>query len=499
MFSAGVSAGYETTLLGDFVSAQYNVVRVGAGQLSACNINLTTQAYLYEAPMSEHLLMIKLEAHAFALEKKENEAFLSIYAPDHPPCNVLCPNACTEPVNEANLAPCANVDSRTIDSAVRLLGKTFGWQTLEYQEKAVQFCAQAVAQFAKAGGKTMGIFSSTSEEERRRKDRMNFSTVRIVLATLCSLVRSFPALDAQVEDAPWRQTVVGMLYDMLAHPSYTIRSASATALAEFSLKVPSSRVVENVSGKIRALMMTSLEKKVIDANSALDHAGYLVALSTLWSAAAGSEDVQSLISTTVFDSLRKVTSSLPFRAQGFLTLSVFVQDFLSHVSASKVVDAQDLLEKILGVIESHIANLNYSTASPISVCADEVELFQVCLQRLLNVSCALSLKVFNLGHLDADGLHERFNSLRTGVFSDGSSLAVRNETLNFFAWVIPVDTSGKYSQYLLKWFHKIITSGKDYSLSALQSLLTATLPLIKAQPEAACEVNTFFMCLFGLL
>ena len=249
--------------------------------------------------MTEHLLMLRLETHAIALEKKENEAFLSIYAPDQPPCNVLqppSPETSTTPVEDA--APCANVDSRTIDAAVRLLGRTFGWQTLEYQEKAVQFCAQAVAQFAKAGGKSaMGIFSSTSEEERRRKDRMNYSTVRIVLATLCSVARAFPALEPTAEDAPWRQTIVGMLYDMLAHPSYTIRSAAATGLSEFALKAPSTRVVSTVSAKIRTLMMTSLEKRVIDANSALDHAGYLVALSSLWGSVGDSEDVKSLIST----------------------------------------------------------------------------------------------------------------------------------------------------------------------------------------------------------
>jgi len=356
VFSAGVSAGFETTLLGEFLSEQHSVLRVGAGQASACNISTAFQAYVCEAPMSEHLLMIKLETHAIALEKKENEAFLSIYAPDQPPCNVLEPlNEGKTPVEDA--PPCANVDSRTIDAAVRLLGRTFGWQTLEYQEKAVQFCAQAVAQFAKAGGKSaMGIFSSTSEEERRRKDRMNYSTIRIVLATLCSVVRTFPALEPSVEDAPWRQTVVGMLYDMLAHPSYTIRSAAATGLSEFALKAPSTRVVSTVSAKIRTLMMTSLEKRVIDANSALDHAGYLVALSSLWGSVGDSEDVKSLISTvlrcnyflrvsalipacffffllqTVFDSLRKVTSSLPFRAQGLLTLSVFVQDLLGQTA-----------------------------------------------------------------------------------------------------------------------------------------------------------------------
>ena len=300
VFSAGVSAGYETTLLGDYLSEHFSVLRVGAGQSSVANTGAAFQAYQYEAPMSESLLMAKLETHTIALEKKENEAFLSIYSRDQPPHNVLLTvlDATREVTNsEAVFTPCANVDSRTIDAAVRLLGQTFGWQTLEYQEKAVQFCAQAVAQFAKAGGKTMGLFSSTSEEERRRKDRMNYSTIRIVLATLCAVVRVFPALEASAEDAPWRQTVVGMLYDMLAHSSYTIRSAASTALAEFALKAPSTRVVETVSGKIRALMMMSLEKKVIDASSGLDHAGYLVALSALWTSANGSEDSRSLIST----------------------------------------------------------------------------------------------------------------------------------------------------------------------------------------------------------
>lgn len=301
VFSAGVSAGFETTLLVEFLSEQHSVLRVGAGQASACNVTTAFQQYLFEAPESEHLLMIKLETHAVALEKKENEAFLSIYAPDAPPCSVLQPFSSDSSTgtngSEDLVAPCANVDSRTIDAAVRLLGQTFGWQTLEYQEKAVQFCAQAVAQFAKAGGKSMGLFSSTSDEERRRKDKMNYSTIRIVLATLCSVVRTFPVLERSAEDAPWRQTVIGMLYDMLAHSSYTIRSAAATGLAEFALKAPSSRVVETVSAKIRTLMMTSLEKRVIDASSALDHAGYLVALSSLWGSVRGSEDVQSLIST----------------------------------------------------------------------------------------------------------------------------------------------------------------------------------------------------------
>lgn len=154
-----------------------------------------------------------------------------------------------------------------------------------------------------------------------------------------------------------------------------------------------------------------------------------------------------------------------------------------------------MLEKILGVIESHVANLSYSTSSPTSICGDEVELFSVCLQRLLNVSSALSLRLYNLGHLDADGLHERLNSLRTGIFNDQSSPAVRNESLYFFHYVVPVDGAGKYTKQLLTWFRSIIDTREAYSLQALQSVLTAVLPLIKENSELACEVFPFLLLL----
>ncbi len=167
--------------------------------------------------------------------------------------------------------------------------------------------------------------------------------------------------------------------------------------------------------------------------------------------------------------------------------------FFSHIPGVNmlivdVVDAQDLLEKILNSIESHISNLSYNTTSPNSICADEVELFSVCLQRLLNVSCALSLRLSNLGHLDADGLHARLNSLRCGVFNDQTSSIVRDESLLFFKYVLPVDRAGKYTDFLLAWFKRVIEASGDYSLHALQEVLQAVLPLIKANPTKACEV-----------
>jgi hypothetical protein len=148
-----------------------------------------------------------------------------------------------------------------------------------------------------------------------------------------------------------------------------------------------------------------------------------------------------------------------------------------------------LLEKILGVTDLHVANLNYSTASPTSICADELELFSVCLLRLTNVGSALSLRLYNQGIIEADRVHTRFESLRKGVLNDATSQAVRNETLSFFKHIIPVDTSGKYSTHLLTWLGEIIRRSDDYSVEAINAVLTAMLPVLKTQAAQACQVR----------
>jgi hypothetical protein len=156
-------------------------------------------------------------------------------------------------------------------------------------------------------------------------------------------------------------------------------------------------------------------------------------------------------------------------------------------------EAQDMLEKVLGVVEAHVSNVNYSTSSPTAIAADEIELFSVCLQRLLVVCCALSLRLYNEGVIEADSMHTRFNTFRLGVFCDASSFAVRNETLNFFKYVVPVDAQDKYTAHLLAWLRDAIRKSEDYSLSAINVALCAVLPLLKKHSGEACKVrNTPF-------
>jgi hypothetical protein len=125
------------------------VVSVGAGQAGSSNITASFQPHLFEAPMPEHLMMMRLETHATALQKKENEAFLSVFATPPQSASVLSLANAVEPAPDSTstLAPCANLDARTVDAAILLLGATFTHQSVEYQDKAVQLCAQAVVEF----------------------------------------------------------------------------------------------------------------------------------------------------------------------------------------------------------------------------------------------------------------------------------------------------------------------------------------------------------------
>lgn len=151
-------------------------------------------------------------------------------------------------------------------------------------------------------------------------------------------------------------------------------------------------------------------------------------------------------------------------------------------------DSLDLLEKVLSVVDAHVANLNFSTSSLTSICADELELFSVCLQRLANTSAALSLRLCNNGLQDADRIHARFISLRRGVLLDQTSAAVRNETLTFFEYIVPVDVSGKYTSQLLTQLKEVVTNCGDYSLEPITRALCAMMPLLKAHPKQACQV-----------
>ena len=165
VFRDSLAAGYECTSLSDMTSDDHKLLRkskaviansfscgnfanVGANKsatVTSTGINVTN------AVLPEHLLVLKLECYATALQKKESEAFLTTF--NKIESSKLSLDTYFAEVHKIHLPPSvfssAQIDSRTIDASIVLLASTFPLQSGEYQEKAIQLCQQAVAQCAK--------------------------------------------------------------------------------------------------------------------------------------------------------------------------------------------------------------------------------------------------------------------------------------------------------------------------------------------------------------
>jgi hypothetical protein len=140
----GLSTGFECSNLHCFMPPEWSsyltssICRSFGGAGGAC-----------EQPATENLLMLRLEKFSTILQKRECEAFLSPFGNSS--------GGFKTRIDDLSL-PCASLDARTIDASINAIAIIFSEQTLEYKEKAVQLCSQAIAQYVKAG--SMGMFSS---------------------------------------------------------------------------------------------------------------------------------------------------------------------------------------------------------------------------------------------------------------------------------------------------------------------------------------------------
>ena len=301
VFRDSISAAHESTCLSEFVNEEFAILN--AAGLSKPPLTAST-----EVPLTETLMMLKLESNSVALQKKESEAFLASFTKDIRWSDFhrapLQPSMWAEPS-----PPCAHIESRTVDASIALLAATFGHQTNEYQEKAMQLFSQAVAQFLKSGN-SLGIFSS--EEERKRKEKKGYITVKNVISALSAIVRSFPfhsgmSLDL---DLIWVQSVADRMFEILSYPNTDIKSAAANALGIFCSKIYGSSLMENMSSKIASSIRAAMERKGNNENMS-DCLGYLLALSSLMEHSKNMPDIQSSLSsvrTSVFTTIIFVIS-----------------------------------------------------------------------------------------------------------------------------------------------------------------------------------------------
>jgi hypothetical protein len=479
---------------------------------------------------SECSLILKLENYFLPLQKKESEAFLSVFGKDHHSAALLTKcvgfggltnldaNLSKSPIHVDRISSqSCQIDSRTLDAALKLLGVTFSHQSPEYQDKAVQLFSQAISQLAQSNqssssrmsltstAKGMGLF--TNEEERKKREKRNCITLRSVVCAFKSIVQNFPAhvggdVNTNEVDFAWRQPIVDHVYDLLTNSDLTIRRAAASTMALFSKKWKGNNIISSVCSRMRSAIVATLEKKV-DANVINDYQGYIATLGYLWIHSTDSSETRSLILTvsslphyfcfpscltlfphlqTLFDSLRKSDSSMIFQSYVFVSLAMVCTAQLDHIShnpnASHLMkeEVEDLVDKILHVTEvaySNVLNANYE---------DHI-IFVESLVRVTNSAFALGLAV-DISELTMNRLFSQWKISQI-MATGGSFICLAESKLSRFvqsnleglALIMKFDEKKLFVDSLFQFVQEyftnslLLSASSSFSLNALSDIL----------------------------
>lgn len=383
--------------------------------------NTDIQLLIKDRVWNESTISLKLEQHATILQKRETEAFLTLFGQDFQP--FFAEETFLYDARKANQSLPVNsqlgdpgfksslIETRSMDTAIKLMAVTFSHQSSEYQDKAIQLFAQALAQIAPPATSRMSITGTSkslslfgNDEERKRKERKIFLVNKNVVCALHSIVDAFPVHSGEVVDLDyqWRETLIDQLYSFLVVKDDGIRFTAAIGLAKFSMKWRGYNVISSISQKIRGAIIPSLAKTASGDTSQFmeEFSGYIPALGYLWSSASSLPDVRSLVSTTLFDCLRKTDASIHFLSLVMASLSNICESHLLIKSleiSDSASEVHDFLEKIAYVVESTQA-LASNVDEEDSLAFESVSLLGYALALALhcNLSAELKLRLHRL-------------------------------------------------------------------------------------------------------
>ena len=227
------------------ICAAFTSAKTWNASASSSQIQASHHLSCQELPLNEMCMMLKLESGAVALDKKENEAFLASFGPEGHGggSRVVAEYPSVKWIQTS--APSVASDTRAINAAILLLASTFGYQSIEYQEKALQFFSQTMLSITGSGTKasstsmsvfTVGSLSSPAqEEEKRKKERKSCAVLSMVLASLSAIVAALPCVVGETLVTVWGQVMVDRLCELLSHSNSDIRTTAASTLATFCM------------------------------------------------------------------------------------------------------------------------------------------------------------------------------------------------------------------------------------------------------------------------
>lgn len=120
-----------------------------------------------------------------------------------------------------------------------------------------------------ASTKSISLFSS--EDEKKKKDRKMFLTIKNVLSLLNVIVKLYPvrtltqtagAITTVIDPtSTWFQSISEILFEMLGSPSFNIKSTSAVSLGVLVQKANTPSIIQTLCIRIRSLVMQNVVKK----------------------------------------------------------------------------------------------------------------------------------------------------------------------------------------------------------------------------------------------
>jgi hypothetical protein len=471
-FRDSIGHGYECTGLPNSMLPEHRILSVSTA--------MKTATFGGENPLTENLLMLRLEHFSVALQKKESEAFLASFTKDAVDFNrgPLYSNDWSEP-----LSPCAFIDSRTVDAALSLIGATFGSQSGEFQDKAIELCSQILLQVQKSAS-SVGIF--TSDEEKKRRDRHALLSTKNTVTLLFNIVESFPSRDDMQHSAGsargWVNGLSDKLFELLSYTTNAdIRSVAANALCKLCVKPVGQHLIEAVAIRIIQSIKSCTDKKGEGADSAC---GYIIALSSLWVVACEKPTLQAAMSTIIFDTLKRYEYSPLFRGCTVFALSCIVRSKAVGQGSNDVHETIALISRVCDAAEGHLLyGAGNGSAEGLGLSGD-MDLLLVCVQRLVNAAVSKMMEIDPTSPL----MHRLFQLWET-IRLSSSHVFVERECIEFIVGASMFPTEALPSRATAQYLQKVICRRSDINIETLQTAIAALRALVIRHSRIVCEIG----------
>ena len=480
VFRDSLAAGYECNILADYVSADFGVLNISSlskslglvssisGAISA-SVGVTssttksnTLVHGNELPLSENELILKLENNMVVLQKREHDAFLSLFSEDSKSLDTL--RISLESLVEwaEPSIPCSNIDARTVNAAIVLLASLFGHQDDEYQNKAIQLCSQAIQQVVKSTatpGNSMSMFGN--DEEKKKKDKKVSLIVKNVVVLLASVTQSFslPLTISLNLSLSWGQVFAERMFELLTYNNNEIRCAAAYTFASFASKVSQMSLFEEAFNLINKTLGSSFNTMLLQATTGSSDAkkndkhemsdlvGYILVLSlffTNFDSKTQKKVTKMQIIDSIFGCLHRVDHvSSSFRLHGLLALELIVRKISSDQSSKffglTSVEVCDIMERVCNLVELQYLAVNNSDDSDIAVLLvqrisnEAVNIIAGVLVDSINDTSMLSSSKITV----LQELVPRYHGLWLNIYSTFAHPAIRRECITFLGSLVP--------------------------------------------------------------